>query len=68
LRPAPPIGTPARKKKRLGASTDDADAMILAWHKREDALRQADRAAARGGAWARADGWGFDARLRRGVT
>jgi hypothetical protein len=24
-------------KKRLGASTDDADAVILAWHKREDA-------------------------------
>jgi hypothetical protein len=24
-------------KKRLGASTDDADAVILAWHRREDA-------------------------------
>ena len=25
--------------KRLGASTDDADAVILAWHKRDEALR-----------------------------
>ena len=27
-------------RKRLGASTDDADAVILAWHKRDDALRR----------------------------
>ena len=26
--------------KRLGTSTDDADAVILAWHKREEALRR----------------------------
>ena len=26
--------------KRIGASTDDADAVILAWHKREEALRR----------------------------
>ena len=25
-------------RKRLGASTDDADAVILAWHRREQAL------------------------------
>jgi hypothetical protein len=30
-------------RKRLGASTDDADAVILAWHKRDDALRQTRR-------------------------
>jgi len=27
-------------RKRLGASTDDADAVILAWSQREDALRR----------------------------
>ena len=27
-------------RKRLGTSTDDADAVILAWHKRDDALRR----------------------------
>ena len=27
-------------RKRLGASTDDADAVILAWHKRDEALRR----------------------------
>jgi hypothetical protein len=27
-------------RKRLGSSTDDADAVVLAWHKREDALRR----------------------------
>ena len=27
-------------RTRLGASTDDADAVILAWHKRDDALRR----------------------------
>jgi hypothetical protein len=27
-------------RKRLGASADDADAVILAWHKRDDALRR----------------------------
>ena len=27
-------------RKRLGASTDDADAVILAWRKRDDALRR----------------------------
>ena len=27
-------------RKRLGTSTDDADAVVLAWHKREDALRR----------------------------
>ena len=26
--------------KRLGTSTDDADAVILAWHKRDEALRR----------------------------
>jgi hypothetical protein len=26
--------------RRLDASTDDADAVILAWHKRDDALRR----------------------------
>ena len=26
--------------KRIGASTDDADAVILAWHKRDEALRR----------------------------
>jgi hypothetical protein len=26
--------------KRLGASTDDADAVILAWHNRDAALRR----------------------------
>ena len=30
-------------RKRLGTSTDDADAVILAWHKREDALRRRTR-------------------------
>jgi hypothetical protein len=30
-------------RKRLGASTDDADAVILAWHKRDEALRQTKR-------------------------
>ena len=28
-------------RKRLGASTDDADAVILAWHRRESALARA---------------------------
>ena len=27
-------------RKRLGGSTDDADAVILAWHKRDEALRR----------------------------
>jgi hypothetical protein len=27
-------------RKRLGTSTDDADAVILAWHKRQEALRR----------------------------
>jgi hypothetical protein len=27
-------------RKRLGTSTDDADAVILAWHKRDEALRR----------------------------
>jgi hypothetical protein len=27
-------------RKRLGTSTDDADAVILAWHQRDDALRR----------------------------
>jgi hypothetical protein len=27
-------------RKRLGSSTDDADAVVLAWHKREDAVRR----------------------------
>ena len=27
-------------RKRLGTSTDDADAVVLAWHKREDAVRR----------------------------
>ena len=27
-------------RKRLGTSTDDADAVILAWHKRDDGLRR----------------------------
>src|SRR6185312_14476444 len=26
--------------KRLGSSTDDADAVILAWHRRQEALRR----------------------------
>jgi hypothetical protein len=30
-------------RKRLGASTDDADAVILAWHKRDEALRRQTR-------------------------
>ena len=30
-------------RKRLGTSTDDADAVILAWHKRDDALRRQTR-------------------------
>ena len=27
-------------RRRLGTSTDDADAVILAWHKRDEALRR----------------------------
>jgi hypothetical protein len=44
-------------RKRLGTSTDDADAVVLAWHKREDALRRQMRArrldplGAVGGGW-----------------
>jgi hypothetical protein len=30
-------------RKRLGTSTDDADAVILAWHKRADVLRRQNR-------------------------
>ena len=30
-------------RKRLGSSTDDADAVVLAWHKREDAVRRQTR-------------------------
>ena len=44
-------------RKRLGTSTDDADAVILAWHKRDDALRrQTKRKLEPGQAMAR-DGW-----------
>lgn len=32
-------------KKRLGSSPDDADAVIMAWHKRDDALRRQTRPA-----------------------
>ena len=43
-------------RERLGASTDDADAVILAWHERDDALRrQTGRRLDRGDTWAR--GW-----------
>jgi hypothetical protein len=30
-------------RARLGSSTDDADAVIMAWHKREDAIRRQQR-------------------------
>ena len=44
-------------RKRLGTSTDDADAIVLAWHKREDVLhrqmrtRRLDPLGAVGGGW-----------------
>ena len=30
-------------RKQLGTSTDDAEAVVLAWHNRDDALRRKTR-------------------------
>ena len=52
--------------KRLGASTDDADAVILAWHKRDEALRRrTGSGSSRGGSSDRADGWGCECKKAR---
>ena len=53
-------------RKRLGTSTDDADAVILAWHKRDDALRRRTRRRLEpGGISVRADGWGCECKKAR---
>jgi hypothetical protein len=43
--------------KRLGASTDDADAVILAWHKRDEALRRQGKPRLDPGRAMRTAGW-----------
>lgn len=44
-------------KKRLGSSTDDADAVILAWHDRDEALRNQSRGTSRGSSSSSGTGW-----------
>jgi hypothetical protein len=44
-------------RKRLGTSTDDADAVILAWHKRDEALRRQTRPKLDPGRYLGAGGW-----------
>ena len=45
-------------RKRLGTSTDDADAVILAWHRRADVLQRQTRPRLNPGrSLDRADGW-----------
>ena len=44
-------------RKRLGTSTDDADAVILAWHKRDEALRRQTKRELEPGRALAADGW-----------
>ena len=44
-------------RKRLGTSTDDADAVILAWHKRDDALRRQTRRKLEPGRYTGPGGW-----------
>ena len=46
--------------KRLGASTDDADAVILAWHKRDEALRRQTKPRLDPGRAMGPDGWGCE--------
>ena len=53
-------------RKRLGASTDDADAAVLAWHKRADAVRRSTRARPLNpGDWARRQQGRMDGDLGR---
>ena len=44
-------------RKRLGTSTDDADAVILAWHRRDEALRRQTGAEAQPGRNMGPGGW-----------
>jgi len=44
-------------RKRLGTSTDDADAVILAWHKRDDALRRQAKPKLNPGRYLGPGGW-----------
>jgi hypothetical protein len=49
-------------RKRLGSSTDDVDAVVLAWHKREEALRRQMRTRRLNpgtglGGWGGPNGW-----------
>ena len=43
--------------RRIGASTDDADAVILAWHKHDEALRRQGKRRLDPGRAMRASGW-----------
>ena len=55
-------------RKRLGTSTDDADAVILAWHKRDQALRRqsGERLDPGSGTRSTEDGWEHE--MKQGLT